>query len=54
MGNREKVIHALDRGVIQGLCFVNEFDAGYLSVVQMAEKLGKSLLPCLKKYRQFV
>ncbi len=41
VGNSEKVIHALDKGVIQGLCFVNEFDAGYLSVVQMAEKLGK-------------
>ena len=47
VGNSDKVIHALDRGMIKGLCFINEFDAGYVSVLQMAEKLGskRSSLP---------
>lgn len=40
VGNSEKIIHALDKGMIQGICFINEYDAGYLSVLQMAEKLG--------------
>lgn len=48
-GNSDKVVHALDRGLVTEVCFQNEFSLGYLATITLAKQMDlqntNALLP---------
>lgn len=44
-GSSEELINRLDTGIVDGICFQNEYSLGYLAMMKLAEKLGLNTQP---------
>lgn len=53
IGSSDKVVHALDLGIIHGLVYQNEFASGYIGTMTLARRMGlaKPLEPMVVQYR---